>query len=171
MVAASYEFHASRWKTLPLFAGLLVTAGVSAGLVRLAGEAWLLAGILSLAALITGAGALVLAYRLVMRPVMLRVDEDGVFFKRLAVTVPWEAIARVETVAFKDRQVFSLVRADGEHAVYLERGVMIGSALNEKLGLPPLAITMDDLVGSEEDFAAAVEVIGRVPVVRPPAAG
>jgi len=110
--------------------------------------------------------ALVLAYRLVLRPVMLRVGPDGIYIKRLGVTVPWEAIERIERFTWRQKEeLFELVETESQHPIFDERSVLLGAAMNQKIGLPPLAIQMAQYSGRAEDFEAAVRAAGGPEIV------
>lgn len=159
------EFSASPGKT----AGPLLAMRVIAGLFGLAAAAfwqnWLLAGLFMAVTLLCSLAAGVLAYRILARPVMLRIDESGIFMKRLAVTVPWQALSHVERIDLDGETVHALVETEGGHPVFAERGLMVGAALNARAGLPPLAVTMSTYDGTPDEFEAAVAAIGGLQIV------
>lgn len=148
--------------------GLLACAAVFLYAASRYWEFWPVAGLMIAIALVTALGAVILAYRIVSRPVMLRVDADGIFLARLAVTIPWQALARIERVQLRGETVHSLVEAEGGHPVFDERGLLLGAAMNQRLGMPPLSINMSTLDGTPEALEAAILGFGRVPVVDAP---
>lgn len=135
-------------------------AVLAAGLPPLAGAAWVLS-------VIGVVASCVLAYRLIARPVMVSVGPEGLYIRRLGTTLPWESIAQIEAVHFKGSTLFSVVETPDQHPVFDEQSMLLGRALNEKAGLPALAIAMHQYSGTPEAFAAAVTAIGRVPLVYP----
>lgn len=159
------SFSAAPATTAGLFAALFVAAVLFAWGAQALWQNVLIAGLLLAPALLCGLGAAILAYRLVVRPTMLRVGPDGIFIKRLAVTIPWQALARVERIERNGETLFSLIEAEGGHPVFDERGLLLGAALNQKAGLPPLAVTMTAYDGTPEQFEAAVRAQGRVDLV------
>ena len=170
MAGAVYSVSASRGKTLWPMLGLLICAGVFLFAASRYWDFWPIAGVLLALALVMAIGAVILAYRVLSRPVMLRVDADGIYLARLAVTIPWQALARIERVSVRGETVHSLVEAEGGHPVFDERGLLLGAAVNQRLGLPPLAISMSTLDGSAEALEAAILGFGRVPIVDTPEA-
>ncbi len=155
------EFTASTRKTLPPFAMLFAAALASGALIWLSWENALISGALMVLTALLVLAALVLAYRLVLRPVMLRVGPDGIYIKRLGVTVPWEAIERIERFTWHQKEeLFELVETEIQHPVFDERSVLLGAAMNQKIGLPPLAIQMAQYSGTAADFEAAVRAAG-----------
>lgn len=150
-----------------LFAGAVLIAGLALGLAIASGMSGLLAGLALFVTLVASGAAAILGYRLVVRPVMLRVDGHGVFFKRLAVTIPWEALEQIEIVPFRNGYVAALRETAGGHPVFDEQGVLLGAALNRRAGLPPLAVSMQGLSGTLDTFVMAVRRVGAVPVSDP----
>ena len=150
--------------------GLLICAGVFLYAASRYWEILPVAGLMIALALVTALGAVILAYRIVSRPVMLRVDGEGIYLARLAVTIPWQALARIERVSVRGETVHSLVEAEGGHPVFDERGLILGAAMNQRLGMPPLSISMSTLDGSAEALEAAILGFGQVPIVDAPEA-
>lgn len=154
------EFTASAGKTLPPF--LLMTA-LAVGLAIAAAANWasfLVAGILLVPAALCLLAAVILGYRILMRPVMLRVGPDGLFMKRLSVTIPWDALSRIERTSWKGNPLFALVPAKPRHPVLEERTVLLGAAMNHRLGLPDHVVQMEHYNGSAADFESAVRAAG-----------
>ena len=96
---------------------------------------------------------LVITYRMLARPVMFRLDSDGMFIKRLGITIPWEAIERVESIDFKGEKLFSLIESDQGHEVFQNRRVVAGAAINKEFGLPALVISMTGMQMTTEEFS------------------
>jgi len=96
---------------------------------------------------------LIITYRMLARPVMFRLDSDGMFIKRLGLTIPWDAIDRVESFNYNGEQLFSLVEAEGGHEIFQSHKIGTGAAINRQLGLPPLVITMNGMQMTTEEFA------------------
>ncbi len=96
---------------------------------------------------------LVITYRMLARPVMFRLDSDGVYIKRLGITVPWEAIDRVESFDYKGHRLFSLIESEQGHEVFQNRRILSGAAINEQLGLPALVISMSGMQMTDEEFS------------------
>ena len=96
---------------------------------------------------------LVITYRMLARPVMFRLDSDGVYIKRLGITVPWEAIDRVESFDYKGHRLFSLIESKQGHEVFQNRRILSGAAINEQLGLPALVISMSGMQMTDEEFS------------------
>lgn len=157
-------FHAARGRTAGLIAALLFATFIAVGLARAFWANWLVSGVLLAVVLGLMMVVAVLALRLLGRPVMMRVDETGIWLKRLQLTVPWEALQRVELVSAHGTTLAALVEREDGHPVFRSRPILLGAALNEKAGLPPLAISMDDHEGSIDDLAEAIRAVGRVPV-------
>ncbi|MEM1150952.1 MAG: hypothetical protein AAGI03_10385 [Pseudomonadota bacterium] len=157
------EFSASVAKTLPVFLALAVTALASAGGTILFWDDALVSGALIAVTALLGLGVVILGYRLMVRPVMLRVGPDGIYLKRLGVTLPWVAIGRIERLTWHGETLFELVEAETQHPIFDERALLLGAAMNEKLGLPPLVVQMAQYTGTPDDFEAAVRAAsGRV---------
>lgn len=153
------EFTASAGKTLPPF--FLMTA-LTAGFVMAAAAAWanfLVAGILLVPAGLCLLGAVILGYRILLRPVMLRVGPDGLFMKRLSVTIPWEALSRIERTSWKGNPIYALIPAEPRHPALEERTVLLGAAMNHRLGLPDHVVQMEQYSGSPVDFEDAVRAV------------
>ncbi|MCI4645796.1 MAG: hypothetical protein MRY64_13535 [Hyphomonadaceae bacterium] len=154
------EFSAARGSTLVYFLGI----GALALICGLGAAVFWSNSIVSGALLVPCAaclfGASILAYRLTARPVMLRISHEGIYLKRLGVTFPWEALARIERMDWQGTPLFALIRTDAPHPVFEERTVLLGAALNARLGLPDLAIQMSHYDGTAEDFEAAVRAAG-----------
>lgn len=150
----------------------LVFAGAGGFFFALLGASWairgnaLLAGVLIVLAVLAGLVAAIMGYRLVMRPTMIAVSEEGIFMKRLGVTLPWEAIGAILRRTHEGGDLIELRPAEGRHLVFEERTVLLGMALNERAGLPPLAIAMSQYSGTVEDFEAAVLAFGRASLLQ-----
>lgn len=157
-------FNASAGRTAALIAAMLFVALIAGGLARAYWEAWIVSGVLLSVVIGLSIVVAILAMRLVGRPVMLRVDEAGIWLKRLQLTLPWEALQRVDLVNVHGKTCVALVEREGGHPVFRSRAVLLGAALNEQAGLPALAISMDAYQGSVEELAEAIRAVGRVPV-------
>lgn len=157
-------FHADRRQSGVLFAvAAALTLGACGLGVRLAAD-WWLAGLAWFLALVFGSAAAILLYRLLAHPVMVRVSGEGVFIRRLGVTLPWAAIDHVERRNMRGQPLLAITETPAGHPVFDEQTVILGAALNEKAGLPPLAISGTGLDGSVDDIAAAMVRIGGVTV-------
>ena len=154
------RFSASLVRTLPVFAVMLAGFAATAFLVAANWDNWLLSGALILPALLLALASAILAYRLIARPVMLEVNPEGIFIKRLGVTLPWDAIAAIEPFDWRGQALFRLVPAEPPHPVLTERTVLLGAALNARLGLPELVVQMPETSGTALDFVQAVRLAG-----------
>lgn len=96
---------------------------------------------------------LFITYRMLARPVMFRLDSDGMYIKRLGITVPWEALDRVERFEYRGNRLFSLVEAGSGHEVFENKRILSGAEINEKLGLPALVISMSGMQMTDDEFA------------------
>ena len=150
-----------------LFAGTGLLAATALAVAFALGMSGILAGVALFIALVVGAAAAILGYRLFYRPVMLRVDGNGVFFKRLAVTIPWEAMDRIDIVPIRNGHVAALREKSSGHPIFDEQGVLLGATLNRRAGLPPLAVSMQGLDGTLDGFLMAVRRVGAVPINDP----
>jgi len=155
-MTAPVELRASRARTLGPFLLMAVLSAGFAGATVMTWQRWWLAGILLFLALACASGAGILGWRILARPVMVRIGPEGIFLKRLAVTIPWAALARIERREIAGETVFALIEAPEGHPVFDERGLLLGAALNEKAGLPPLAISMAHHDATPDAFADAV---------------
>ena len=95
----------------------------------------------------------VITYRMLARPVMFRLDSDGMFIKRLGLTIPWEALDRVERFEYRGNRLFSLIEGAEGHEVFQNKRIQSGAAINQKLGLPALVISMSGMQMTETEFA------------------
>lgn len=125
----------------------------------------LISGALLLPALLCLVAVGILTYRMVLRPVMIRIGPDGLYMKRLGTVIPWEAIARIERVPHAREVLLSIIETDAGHPVFDERPLLLGAALNEKAGLPALAVAMSQYDGTPEAFEAAVRAVSDVAFV------
>jgi len=98
-----------------------------------------------------------ITYRMVARPVMYRLDETGIYIKRLGLTVPWDALSHVEEVNFQGKTLFSLVERPGGHDVFQDRRIRMGEEMNQRFGLPALVITMDGMQMEAAEFARLLD--------------
>lgn len=162
------EFTASAGKTLPPFFIMVLLAALFGAGAFLSWSNALIAGALIVPTLLGLLGALILGYRILLRPVMLRVGPDGLFMKRLSVTIPWEALSRIERTYWKDKLLFALIPAETRHPALEERTVLLNAAMNRGLGLPDYVVQMDHYSGTAADFESAVRAAGG-PVVTDPA--
>lgn len=96
---------------------------------------------------------LVITYRMLARPVMFRLDGDGIFIKRLGIVVPWEALDRVERFDYHGKRLFSLIEGAAGHEVFQNKRIQTGAGINERLGLPALVISMSGMQMTDEEFS------------------
>lgn len=96
---------------------------------------------------------LFITYKMLSRPVMFRLDENGMFIRRLGTTVPWEALDRVERFEYRGNRLFSLIETDSGHEVFQHKRIQSGRDVNQRLGLPPLVISMKGMQMSDDEFA------------------
>lgn len=96
---------------------------------------------------------LFITYRMLARPVMFRLDENGMFIKRLGLIVPWDALDRVERFEYRGNRLFSLIENEAGHEVFQNRRIQSGATINEKLGLPALVISMSGMQLTDAEFA------------------
>ena len=146
---------------------LILTLGVAFIFSALAALNWdnaFLSGIFLLPVLLGLLGTGILLYRIVLRPVMLRVSPEGLYIKRLGTLVPWEAIARIERINFKGDTLFSILETETGHPVFDKQALLLGAAMNLKAGLPPLAIAMSQYNGTPADFEAAVTAASAIDI-------
>ncbi len=142
-------------------------AGCGAGLAAVAwasSSTWLRSGALLFGAVFCAAITAVLLYRLAAEPVLVRIDDGGIYLKRLGVAVPWEALDRVERFTKDGEEMVELVERVGGHPVFETRSLALGAAANALAGLPPLCENLSGTDGTPDMFAAAVEAVGRVPL-------
>lgn len=111
---------------------------------------------------------LVMIYRMIWRPVMVQVDENGIYLKTYNAVVPWSALegARLTTFspknASKPKQLVELVPTDPLHPE-LKRPVFDkGRTLNQMAGLPELCISMDGIEGSNAMLLAAISLYAKI---------
>lgn len=159
------EFRASPRKTLPIF---LVLLAAMASFAFGAASTWsnpLVSGALLVPAALCLIGAGILGYRLLARPVMLRIGPEGIYMKRLGVTLPWDALARIERTDWQGQLLFALIPAEGDHPVLEERTLLLGAALNKRLSLPDLAVQMAYYDGTPEAFETAIKAAGGPEIV------
>jgi len=127
-------------------------------------NAWL-SGALLLPVLLALFAIGILLYRLVMRPVMVRIGPDGLYLMRLSTTIPWEAISRIERIPHAKETLFSIIEVETGHPIFDERPLLLGAALNEKVGLPPISVAMSQYDGTPDAFEAAVKAASSVEFV------
>ena len=164
---ASHTFRAD-WRQSVLF--FLVFLGLAVIAFWIAASDWggaIGGGLALFFAMSFTLAVVILGYRLVARPVMIRIDAEGIFMKRLAVTIPWDAIGAIRTVEAAGGQLLSIVETDAGHPVFDERALLLGAALNAKAGLPALAISPAGLKGDTEDLIRAIESASSLTVERP----
>lgn len=95
----------------------------------------------------------VITYRMLARPVMFRLDGEGMYIKRLGLTVPWDALDRVERFEYRGDRFFSLIENGKGHEVFQNKRIQSGAAINQRLGLPALVISMNGMQMTETEFA------------------
>lgn len=152
------EFHASRLQTI-----LLLTLGVAilawSGTMLMLGDlpAWASAMAILFA---VGAGfALpVLIYRLIMRPIMVRVSSDGLFLKNYNATIPWDALERAELINTRgdSGEVVEFIPATPLHSVFKSGKLALGASANSMAKLPDYCFSMTGIDGSNQDLLAAI---------------
>lgn len=149
------EFRARFLPTLGLSALLLAIAALS-GWTAWAGTANdLVQGVLFATAIgIAGLG-LILLYRVLVRPVMVRVDACGVYMRRLNATFPWETIASINLAMVSNRPVIYLEPAEPGHPVWTNASVMMARALGERTGQPELVVDLEGMEPGPEAFVDA----------------
>lgn len=119
---------------------------------------------------IIGAGSvlvvLVMIYRLLWRPVMVRVDVDGLHLKNYDATIPWAALegARICTVTGFGRdgtgstEVVEFVPLRPLHPE-LDRGKLkLGQRANAMAGLPDYCFSMTGIDGDNAMLLAAISL-------------
>lgn len=158
------EFRAHRGKTIGLFALMAVGAAGFAAFAAIGWENALVSGALILGAMICGGVAGVFAYRIIQRPVLIRIDEDGIFLRRLDANIPWAALDRVERFSYKKNTLFELVEREGGHPIFSKPSIAMGASANALIGLPPLCESIVGMDAGPDEFAAAVEDVGRTPL-------
>ncbi|MEO0721394.1 MAG: hypothetical protein AAFY43_04525 [Pseudomonadota bacterium] len=159
-------FHARPLRTLGYAILLLGLSAVFSLVAWLQAQAALLSGVLGAAALGLGILGLILVVRAIRRPVMVRIDESGVFMRRLDADFPWSVIEAIEIVDIRGEHLVALVPAEPSHSVWAQRGVQMGRALSAKAGLPELVVDFSGLEPGREAFLAEATRLGRVPVRR-----
>ena len=105
---------------------------------------------------------LVITYRMLARPVMFRLDSDGMYIKRLGITIPWDALDRVESFNYQGHQLFSLIETERGHEVFRHKRIVTGAAINQQLGLPALVISMSGMQMTDEEFSDLLRNSGEV---------
>lgn len=95
----------------------------------------------------------IITYRMLARPVMFRLDSDGMFIKRLGLTIPWDALDRVEHFEYRGNRLFSLIEDQNGHEIFQNKRIQSGAAINQKLGLPALVISMSGMQMTDTEFA------------------
>lgn len=161
------EIRASFSRNVQLFVITALLAGL-AGVATFLSWQDVEAGGLLLTVMIAALAVLAfVTYRMFVRPVMYRLDENGIQIKRLGLTVPWEALSHVEEVYFQGQTLFSLVeRADG-HEIFRDRRIQSGAAMNDRLGLPALVISMSGMMMEPAEFARLLDASDVVQYVGP----
>ena len=147
------EIRSSFSRTFQLFVIVMLFAALTGAATVLSWQQSEASGVLLAGVIAALLVLLVITYRMLARPVMFRLDSDGMFIKRLGLTVPWEAIERVESFNYNGEKLFSLVEATGGHEIFQSRKIATGAAINQQLGLPPLVITMNGMQMTTEEFA------------------
>ena len=105
---------------------------------------------------------LAITYRMLARPVMFRLDSDGMFIKRLGITVPWDALDRVEKFEYRGNKLFSLVESGEGHEVFQNKRIRSGASINQQLGLPALVISMNGMQMTVDEFTELLRNSGEV---------
>ncbi len=113
---------------------------------------------------------LVMGYRLLWRPVMIRVDQKGLFLKALNTTIPWSALdgARLYTVLDHKggkRHVIEFVPHQPLHPEMSRGKLKLGSRANMLAGLPDYCYAMDGIDGDNAMLLAAISL--HIPVLPP----
>ena len=122
---------------------------------------------LSLVVFLCGISTLIMvlmAYRMIWRPVMIHVDKSGIYLKSFDALIPWKALqgARLTTVQLqksgtgRGKQLVELVPADPLHASLKSQSLQSSRSVNHMIGLPDYCISMDTIDGSNAMLLAAL---------------
>ena len=147
------EIRSSFSRSFQLFVIFVLLAALAGAATLLSWRSVEASGLLLIALIAALFILVIVTYRMLARPVMFRLDEEGIFIRRLGLTVPWDAISRVEQFEYHDNKLFSLVEAEGGHPVFENHRIQVGAGVNDKLGLPPLVISMNGMQMDAEEFA------------------
>ena len=152
------EFHASRLQTI-----LLLMLGVAilawSGTMLMLGDlpAWASAMAILFA---VGAGLAlpVLLYRLIARPVMVRVSSDGLFLNNYDATIPWEALERAQLINTRDDSgdVVEFIPALPLHPVFTSGKLALGASANSMAKLPDYCFSMTGIDGGNQELLTAI---------------
>jgi hypothetical protein len=143
----------------------LVICGVSTWLIW--DQNFIVAGVLLVPCAILAVALGVLIFRLVLRPVMLRLTDKGLYLRRLGTVIPWEALSHIERIDQNGTDLFVLVERAGGDPVFKTGNVAKGAAANDLAGLPALPVSLTGLHIDAEDFAAALESMSGLDIRRP----
>lgn len=156
------EIRSSFSRSFQLFVIVMLFAALTGAATVLSWQSVEASGILLAAVIAALFVLLVVTYRMLARPVMFRLDGDGIYIKRLGLTVPWEALDRVEGFEYQGHQLFSLIEAEQGHEIFKNRRIVSGAAINQQLGLPALVISMSGMQMTEEEFSDLLRNSGEV---------
>ncbi|MEO0981459.1 MAG: hypothetical protein AAFX03_02275 [Pseudomonadota bacterium] len=160
------EFRSHGLKTLGLAATTGVFTAIFAASAAVASDSWLFSGSLLAAALLLGFATAVLIWRVFAGGPLVRIDDTGVYFRRLRTTIPWEALDRVERFTARGEHMLDFVECRGGHPVFHRGRVALGAAANSMAGLPKLCDNFAGVRGGLDAVVAAIEQVNRVPVTR-----
>lgn len=147
------EIRSSFSRTFQLFVIVMLFAALTGAATVLSWQSVDASGLLLVGVLGALFVLLVITYRMLSRPVMFRLDGDGMYIKRLGITIPWDAIDRVESFDYKGNKLFSLIEPEQGHEVFQNRRIVTGAAINQQLGLPALVISMAGMQMTDEEFS------------------
>ena len=100
----------------------------------------------------------VLIYRLIVRPVMVRISGDGLSLKTHDVMIPWAALERVRLVNTREDsgEVLEFVPVSPLHEVFKSGKLALGASANSMAGLPDYCFSMAGIEGSNLDLLTAI---------------
>ena len=147
------EIRSSFSRSFQLFVIVMLFAALTGAATVLSWQNLEASGILLAAVLGALFVLLVITYRMLSRPVMFRLDGEGIYIKRLGITIPWEALDRVESFDYQGNRLFSLIEAEQGHEIFQHKRILTGAAINQQLGLPALVISMSGMQMTDEEFS------------------
>ena len=157
-----FSFRASLWGSglfLALSVLLLIWSVVVTGYTDAPEMLDAIAYILAVGCVIVGA---IMIYRMIWRPVMVRVDATGLFLKTHNATIPWEALEGVRLVEVmggrggRAKAIIELVAKEPLHASLRQPSFRNGKSLNQMADLPDFVVSMDGIEGSNAMLLAAM---------------
>ena len=155
---SAQEFRASRGGSALIMTGAVLICGWS--LIVLNAVADALWQAIAICLFLGGAiVAMAVGRRLVLRPVMVRIDSDGLFLKNYNQVIPWKALESVRftrTDKTGDGGVVELTPRRPLHPELASGMLKIGRKTNAMAGLPDYCVSMTGIEGTAAMLLAAM---------------